>query len=85
MRIIIFYDEQDPRNRGWAYSVQTADACETGALPHRRRAVSLKTLARSLRREYRGGQAFCLAVRLTTAKLRPVPPQAGGPYYEAQS
>ena len=82
MRIAIFYDEQDPRNRGWAYSLQTADACESGALPHTRRQVSLATLARSVR-QYRGAApSVRRLVADLTAALRPC---GAGDGYEAQS
>lgn len=58
-RILVYYDETDPANKGWAWAVhyeeQDADGtyedCCSSTLPHRRRDVSLETLLRSLRRE----------------------------------
>jgi hypothetical protein len=53
--VIYYWDALDASNAGWAYHVIVGGEHEADGLPHRRRAVSLETLVKSLRREYRSG------------------------------
>jgi hypothetical protein len=52
---VIFFDSQDAKNAGWAYNVVADGDHTSGSLGHTRRSVSMATLVRSLRREFREG------------------------------
>lgn len=45
-RITIFFDSQDPKNKGWAYAWQSEDDYGSYPLNARRKDVTLKTLRR---------------------------------------
>lgn len=50
---MIWYDESDPKNRGWAYNVVVDGDPTSGALMARRRDAQLPALLRELRRGFR--------------------------------
>jgi len=57
IKITVFFDGRDTSNKGWAYNASVCDGegteYESGPLPHKHRNVSVETLMRSLRREYK--------------------------------
>lgn len=57
IKITVCYDSRDIGNKGWTYNASFCDGdgteYESGALPHTRKDVSVETLMRSLRREYK--------------------------------
>ena len=57
IKITVSYDSRDIGNKGWAYNASFCDVdgteYESGPLPHKHRDVSVETLMRSLRREYK--------------------------------
>lgn len=80
-RLTVFYQGAGETcgNAGWAYCLSSDGEVTSGPLPHRRPHVRLETLARSVRREFRGTRLAPLVAQLTAA-LRP---SRAGDGYEA--
>lgn len=60
--VVIFYDDSDPRNRGWAYNVIVDGEHTSGPLESKRQDAGLRTLHAQLRREFGAGTVAIPAV-----------------------